>query len=44
MTKDKNTDWEGSMTASDLYDVWKKMLFDQNQNILQPSINCEANI
>lgn len=43
LTKDRNTDWEGSMTASDLYDVWNKMLFDQNQNILQPSINCEAN-
>lgn len=43
LTKDRNTDWEGSMTTSDLYDVWNKMLFDQNQNILQPSINCEAN-
>lgn len=43
LTKDRHTDWEGSMTASDLYDVWDKMLFDQNQNILQPSISCEAN-
>jgi len=43
LTKDRNTDWEGPMTASDLYDVWNKILFDQNQNILQLSINCEAN-
>lgn len=44
LTKDRHTDWEGSITASDLYDVWDKMLYEyQNQNTLKPSINCEAN-
>lgn len=43
LTKHRHTDWEGSMTVSDLYDVWDKMFEHQNQNTLQPPINCEAN-
>lgn len=42
----QNADWEGSITASDLYNVWDKKLFEhqnQNQNKLQPIIDCEAN-